>query len=643
MKRLVPFFLSLAIALDASYCAQQLALTDVRDSMEEMFSLHVKTHDMTPSLVKRAMHNFIEQFDPQKMYLTQSEVKPFLNLSSFMIEQVIDHYYTDEFPEFEMLNHRMIKGISRAKVWRRQFYEAFMKEADALCLKVPKEKQSHYAETADELKLRFQSELFRLFLLENRNHERNYWTTARRQTACVLFERRFEQYERKYLSLLEGQEGDFAIHLLKAISKGLDAHTAYFTPLEAYEMRSSLEKQFEGVGVVLREGLDGIEIVALIEGGPAAKSGQICVGDLLVEVDGRLVMGSSYQEVLLLLQGNGRKEVRLALKRKTGHEEECFFQTSLKREKIAMQEQRVSYSTEPFGQGVIGKITVPSFYEGTSFSACDADIREALRQMKKEGQLLGVVIDLRENLGGFLSQAVKVASTFMTSGVVVVSKYAQGEVQYLRNVDPRVHYQGPLVILTSKMSASAAEIVAQALQDYGIALVVGDARTYGKGSIQYQTLTDPTAHAYFKVTVGKYYTVSGRSTQIEGVKADIVIPTHYTPYLIGEKYLQYALKNDQIAPAYSDTLIDVEGSTHRWFQHNYLPFLQKKESVWTEMLPLLKKNSDYRITHSLEYQKFIKDPDKMNPLWDLPLEEAVNIIKDMQAIVHEKQTDHFRS
>jgi carboxyl-terminal processing protease len=188
------------------------------------------------------------------------------------------------------------------------------------------------------------------------------------------------------------------------------------------------------------------------------------------------------------------------------------------------------------------------------------------------------------------------------------------------------------------MSASASEIVAQALQDYGIGLVVGDSRTYGKGSIQYQTITDPSASSYFKVTVGRYYTVSGRSTQIEGVQADIHVPTAYAPYNIGERYLEYALKNDQIAPAYNDLLSDVQGATKQWFQKNYLPFLQKKQSQWVQMLPTLKKSSQHRIANNPNFQLFLKNMEDASidiGMNDLQMQEAVSIVKDMISLSHE--------
>jgi carboxyl-terminal processing protease len=267
-------------------------------------------------------------------------------------------------------------------------------------------------------------------------------------------------------------------------------------------------------------------------------------------------------------------------------------------------------------------------------------MREAIKNLKKKGKLYGLVLDMRENSGGFLNQAVKVAGLFITSGVIVISKYAQGEIQYLRDIDGRAYFNGPLMVLTSKGSASAAEIVAQALQDYGAALIAGDERTYGKGTIQYQTVTDDDPKAYFKVTVGRYYTVSGKSTQIEGVKADIVIPTEYSIYNIGERFLEYPLSSDRVPSAYVDPLTDLDRNSKNWFKKNYLPNLQKKDLRWRKMLPALNENNNYRLEQNPNFKAFMaslnKGTDMNFPLtddnWgieDIQMEQAVNLLKDM--------------
>jgi carboxyl-terminal processing protease len=246
-----------------------------------------------------------------------------------------------------------------------------------------------------------------------------------------------------------------------------------------------------------------------------------------------------------------------------------------------------------------------------------------------------------------MSQAVKVAGLFITDGIIVISKYSNGDERIYRDVDGKSVYDGPLIVLTSKATASAAEIVAQALQDYGVALVVGDEHTYGKGTIQTQTVTDNQSSSYFKVTVGKYYTVSGHTPQKEGVKADVVAPGHWNREQIGEMYAD-SLGADVIPAAYDDTLKDVPLNLRAWYIKYYIPKLQKRTLTWLELLPTLRKNSEYRIAHNKNYQYFLKGTgnesedaeleeewnvtDKKNKTYgedDLQVQETVNILKDM--------------
>ncbi|MBS0628450.1 MAG: hypothetical protein JSS09_09610, partial [Verrucomicrobia bacterium] len=186
------------------------------------------------------------------------------------------------------------------------------------------------------------------------------------------------------------------------------------------------------------------------------------------------------------------------------------------------------------------------------------------------------------------------------------------------------------------------------------ALIVGDHRTYGKGSIQYQTVTEEKANSYFKVTIGKYYTVSGRSTQIEGVKADIVIPTKYAPFNIGEKYLLYALKNDQVPSAFLDSCSDVDERNFDWFQKNYIPNIQKRLSYWRSMLSVLKKNSEYRLNHDKNYLAFlevVQSKPSLSELQeggilysgteDIQMNETLNIVKDMAFLQKQEGKSSF--
>jgi carboxyl-terminal processing protease len=615
-------------------------MENVRPMFEEMLNLHVEYKDLSPLIVKRSIKLFIDQFDPYKIYLLSSEVEPFLQMSDDDLMKVVENFYVDDFSTYQKLNGIFQKSIQRAKRLRAEVVKEILSSSTETTAKG--ELYTSYARSLEDLKGRFKTQMLSILANEKKLSGSGSFGVDKKQKLFAMWERRFARSEASYLPVGAKARLDdhyLALHVLKSQSKSLDAHTTFFSPEEALEMRTSLEKQFEGVGIVLREGIDGVQITNVVKGGPAERSGKILPGDMLVEIDGRALEKLSYDEILSSLKGERGSKVILGVKRQN---QSTPSRVELVREKIVMQDERLQFTTENVDGGIIGKIVLPSFYESGGSSSCEKDMREAIKALKRQGNLLGLVVDMRDNSGGFLNQAVKLAGLFISSGVIVISKYSKGEMQYLRDVDGRSYYDGPLVILTSKASASAAEIVAQALQDYGVAVVVGDDRTYGKGTIQYQTVTDDQAENFYKVTVGRYYTVSGRSTQIEGVKADIVVPTEYAPYNIGERYLSYPLKNDQVAPVYSDPLVDVDPKNKNWFQKNYLPNIQKKLSVWTQLLPTLKANSGYRIGSNKKFAYFMKTLEKGSAEAsadvafaenlkgvDLQMEEAVEIVKDM--------------
>lgn len=638
-------FLSLFLFSAHSF---QLSKREIRRATEMMLNYHVEYKNFSTNLARRSLKLYIEQFDPEKIYLLAEEALPFLDPKDNLLRALVNHYQKDDFSEYDALNQVIKQSIVRARQIRRENALEFMTNADDAKTSSASAPYLDFAKNEGELKERIKNHMTHLLIKERYYSGVQYWNAEHRQLAIDLWERRFHRTENSYLYLdssgkalsADVSEHFLSLHTLKAIAKSLDAHTSYYSPEEAHEMRTNLEKQFEGIGVILREGIEGIGIVGLIKGAPADRSERVKIGDVIVSIDGRSIIGVPYEDVLRKLQGNGSGHVQLELRR--GDER---LKVTLSREKILMQEDRLQYSFEPFADGIIGKLMLPSFYESGDGSSCERDIREALRALKKQGKLLGLILDLRENSGGFLNQAVKVAGLFISSGVVVISKYSQGEVHYLRNLDIHSYYNGPLVILTSKASASAAEIVAQALQDYGVALVVGDERTYGKGTIQYQTVTDTNASCFFKVTVGRYYTVSGRSTQIDGVLADINVPTLYSSLNIGERYLAFPLKSDRVSSAYVDPLTDIDQKNQLWFQQNYIPNLQKKMSIWTQMASPLKKNTRHRLAVDRDFKLFLKAQEEIkagrqfkftsSENWgveDLQLLEGVRILKDMISI-----------
>jgi carboxyl-terminal processing protease len=635
-----------------------LKFDEISKVMERFFTFHIENKELNTTIVRRSMKLYIENFDPERAYLLEEEVRPYLNMTESRASEILSRLEKGDYSDFLELNGIMQESVIRAQALRvflaRQLVHS-ASDSDTLNV-IP---SSNYSRSDEELIERQKNRMLRFY---NYHKTRTNLDSAERKTKVYeLFEKKAQRVENNYLFLTGDQipmtheriENLLTLRILKAFAKSLDTHTSFFSPEEAFEMRMTLEKQFEGVGVVLSESIDGVMISELIKGSPAEQSGQIKVNDLLVEIDGVPTIGAPFEQVLEMLKKKDRNEIILGFKRAEA-KNHSVFRVPLMKRAIVMNEERIQLSYDQVDGGIIGKITLHSFYESSEGISSEKDIKEAIRTFREKGNLIGLVLDLRENSGGFLSQAVKVAGLFVSNGVIVISKYGKGEVHYLRNIVAKAYYNGPLVVLTSKMSASASEIVAQALQDYGVALVVGDERTFGKGSIQYQTVTDEKADIFFKVTVGRYYTASGKSTQIDGVIADIVVPTQYSPYKIGEKYLEYPLPQDKVDSAFVDPLTDLDEKTRRLFQMRYLPFTQRVVSFWKKMLPILKKNSAYRIKNDPAFQAFQKrresvaaraeslPPNTVDEQIqigkdDIQMKEAVNIVKDM--IILEAQAD----
>lgn len=628
------------------YSAQTyLSSGDVKGMMNQLFDYHVDQKEMTTTILERSLKIYLNQFDSGHSYLQQDEVVPYIQPSEYALRKMLHEFHKDRYTTYFVLNQKIQDGIIRAREWRRQ-WEKFPHQLiqDAKAIKIEKEKKLTYARNLEELKQRHYHWFlqFVAFQMKELGIESIEGNGAKLIALC---EKQIAHVENDYLGVDDqnrsinpaAQEHHVILHTLKALAHSLDAHTAYYSPDEAYAIKVQLEKGMCGIGVVLREGIDGITIQDLIAGGPAAKSGEIQKGDTIIEVDGEVIDGYSFHKVLERMKGKEGSKTVLGILRHKAKENPEFFRVELTRSNIVLADKRVDVEGEPYGDGVIGKITLYSFYEGDEGLSSEKDLKNAIDELRNQGPIYGLILDMRENTGGFLSQAVRVSSLFISSGVVVISKYSDGSMKYYRAIDGTRYFEGPLVVLISRGSASAAEIVAQTLKDYGVGIIVGDEQSYGKGTIQHQTLTSGRNRSLFKVTIGKYYTVSGKSTQIGGVKSDIVVPTEYNFDELGEAFLDYPLPADQVASAYHDQLPDIDPFAKKWFQKYYIPSLQQKEVKWEGMIPILRNNSLKRVAQNRNYQLFLKEIQaKIEPkeagsfgVNDLQKEEAVNIIKDM--------------
>ncbi|NGX36249.1 MAG: Tail-specific protease [Candidatus Anoxychlamydiales bacterium] len=637
------FYLIIFLLTPILLFSKPLKIKDINPVMERIFEYHIEFKNYNETVITRSFKLYIDQFDPAKMYLLEDEIDFYLNLSPKDAKEILAKVQKGDFSDYIKLNEIFQSAIIRARDNREQITKVMI----ARDINPRKIKNSdNYVKSLDEL-LKVQENSIYAFY-KSQQKRTSVDSKDKKQKVFNLLEKKLYRNEAQYLENVN--DNFLAQNILKAFSKSLDAHSYFFSEDEAMQMRLSLEKEFEGIGIVLTESIDGVVVTDLIKNGPAAESGVIKVNDIVTEINGYAVEYLSFDEVMKLMKGKDTPYILMGFKRRLPDETVAFWKIKLQRQAISMDDQRLAYSSEPFADGIIGKLDLTSFYENANGVTSEKDIKHAIRQLRKNNNLLGIILDLRENAGGFLSQAIKVAALFIKNGVVVISKNSNDEMRYLRTIEGEAFYNGPLIILTSKLSASASEIVAQALQDYGVALIVGDKTTFGKGSIQYQTITDKNADYFFKVTVGKYYTVSGKTTQIDGVQADIIVPSNFSAFKIGEKYLKYPLKSDKVKAMYVDKLTDINGKIKSWFRQNYIPNLQKKVTFWQNLLPTLKENSQNRLSKDPNFQKFLKRQNQIKAKLngaditidyidigseDLQMQEASSILKDMILIESE--------
>src|SRR5690554_6344318 len=350
-----------------------------------------------------------------------------------------------------------------------------------------------------------------------------------------------------------------------------DPHTAYFSPRTSENFNINMSLSLEGIGAVLQSDNEYTKVVRLVPGGPAAKQGQLQPADRIVSVAQEdeqpvNVIGWSLDEVVDLIRGPRNSTVTLEVIPANAADESVTRSINISRDEVKLEEQSASSEVielERKGQDYrIGVITIPTFYADfqamqagdPNYKSTTRDVRRLINKLKSDG-VDGIVMDLRNNGGGALHEANDLVGLFIDQGPTVQIRNANNDVQVLHDEDPTVVYDGPLVVLVNRMSASASEIFAGAIQDYGRGLVVGS-QTFGKGTVQ---AVRPLNHGQLKITQSKFYRVSGGSTQHRGVIPDIEIPSRIDKSRIGEDALDHALPWDQIEAVPHSRYFDFSG------------------------------------------------------------------------------------
>lgn len=421
---------------------------------------------------------------------------------------------------------------------------------------------------------------------------------------------------------------------VNAFSAAIDPHTQYFSPKDAEDFRINMSKNLEGIGATLQTEGDYTVVRQVVKGSPADKSNEVNPGDRIVAVgqddDGEFedVVGWRIDEVVGLIRGPKGTTVRLKIVPAAADLSTPPRIVSIVRDKINLEDQRakseikeVEHNGETFR---IGVVSVLDFYidfdalraGDPDYNSATRDVRLALEKFKEQGGVDGVVIDLRNNGGGSLKEAIELTGLFIKEGPVVQVKDTRNRIDVNRDEDPEQIYDGPLAVLINRFSASASEIFAGAIQDYQRGIIIGE-QSFGKGTVQTQVAINdlfPGSQekmGQYNITIAKFYRVSGGSTQNKGVIPDILFPSAFPSDKFGESSQPTALPWDQIEPA----------------DYQLAGNLQA-------VLPRLENLHEERMSESEEYKNLLEDIQKF--------EKKLNdqtVVLNFEALEKEREAD----
>ncbi|MDN3492001.1 carboxy terminal-processing peptidase [Winogradskyella bathintestinalis] len=408
----------------------------------------------------------------------------------------------------------------------------------------------------------------------------------------------------------------FSVYI-NAIVEEFDPHTFYFAPEDKERFDRDISGKFEGIGARLQKKVDGIMVNEIISGGPAWRANELEVGDQILKVKQEdedkpiTVVGMRLDDAIKFIKGPKGTVVTLTLKKVDGTIQDI----SIKRDVVELEETYAKSSTVEKDGKTFGIINLPKFYisfDDYSERNAASDIKQEILRLKEQG-VEGLVMDLRNNGGGSLQTVVDIAGLFIEEGPVVQVKTTGEAKEVLSDKDKSILWDGPLVILVNELSASASEILAAAMQDYKRGIVIGSKQTYGKGTVQ--TVMDLNRMVRnntkgdmgaLKFTTQKFYRIDGGSTQLEGVKSDVVVPDRYSYINIGEKDQENPLPWDKIDAADYDVW-------ENYFDYDTTIRKSKARMAANEQLKLIDANAQWvkkirdRETYSLNYDNYKKE------------------------------------
>lgn len=547
------------LTLKAQQVAQQpIDQTTVQLVAQLITKYHISQKPLDDAISRMLVKRFIKELDSGKLYFLQSDIDRFeqfrdqlddlLKVGNYDFATMVYQTYLQRLEDRIALAHKLIDAP----------HDFTLEETI-----VTDGEQLPWASNLQELNERWRKRIkLDLLLLKLDDVEAT--------EAAKRLHKRYDTIRRNARNL---EQTEVLELYLSSLAHCFDPHSSYMSPNTLEDFNIQMRLSLEGIGAALRSE-DGYTVVAqIVPGGAADKDGRLKVGDKIIAVaqdhaDWVDIVEMKLTHVVRLIRGPGGTKVRLKVINGQGE----TYELVLTRQKIELKAQEVKGEIIPFDRwqpgtsGRLGVIHIPSFYRDfgganqglEDFKSTARDVHAVLERFKREGGVDAVVIDLRGNGGGALSEAIEVTGLFIDRGPVVLVKEQNGRVKSHDDTESGVMYDGPLVVLCNRLSASASEIFAGAIKDYGRGIVIGDTTTHGKGTVQnvmpvsnqlFRLLDAQKNRGALKLTIQQFYRINGDSTQNRGVPSDIVLPSLLDHMDLGESFLENAMAFDRIEPA----------------------------------------------------------------------------------------------
>ena len=628
LKFIIPIFL-LVIVL-SSYSIKN----EVKDPKKDKVLIAVLNHILTkghylPKQInddfsEQVFTSFIDGLDPTKRYFTQEDIKEFSKYKY----QIDNQIKSADLTFYNLVYGRFTQKIKKAKIYYSQILEQpfnFLKKEiiDLDYKKVP------FATNENELidywrkqlklntigRIKEKQELEKEKAKEDKKFKKTSFKILEKQARQEVL----KNMDELYIRIEELENSDWFSTFLNSITSSFDPHSMYMDPRIKERFDQDISGKLEGIGARLQKKGIYTHVVELVSGGPAWKQGELEAADIILKVaqaDGKPIeiVGMRLDDAIKFIKGKKGTEVRLTVKKKIDGSIKVI---SIIRDVVHLDETFVKSSIVEKEGKKYGLINLPKFYinfDDKNFRNSAKDMEKEIKSLKEEESVRGLLIDLRNNGGGSLKTAIKIAGLFIDEGPIVQVKYREGKPMIQSDTDSKIQWGGPLVILVNEFSASASEIFAAAMQDYKRAVIVGGNQTYGKGTVQNILSIDKFFKntkdlGFIKMTIQKFYRINGGSTQKEGVYPNVTMPSKYSYMKFGERDKEGSLEWDKVAKADYKEVDSYQNFDEVVNKSKERIEYDKKFQLINEYAKWLKKNQN-NSTYSLNYKTFAKETDK---------------------------------